>query len=131
MIRPHMFSGAVTRRARSRCPGRLGVAALVVFAIAQLTPAVATARTATAVRTGVIQWLERNQRSDGAWDTGYASQRPLATAEALLALAKASRGTHVTARRAVGCERASWRRSTFAGDAYARWCRQAKPRRPR
>jgi hypothetical protein len=74
----------------------------VVFAIAQLTPAVATARTATAVRTGVIQWLERNQRSDGAWDTGYASQRPLATAEALLALAKASRGTHVTARRAVG-----------------------------
>ena len=76
----------------------------VLFACATglLIAGPATARTAAAVRTRTIVWLERNQRSDGAWDTGYASQRPLATAEALLALSKASRGTQVTSRRAVG-----------------------------
>lgn len=106
MIRLRILLKTITRRVRAPWPDHLGIAALVILAFIQLTPAIATARDAAAVRTATIQWLELNQRSDGAWDTGYTSQRPLVTAEVLLALAKATRATHVTAQRAV-----SWLRT--------------------
>jgi YD repeat-containing protein len=68
---------------------------LALAAILSSTPQAATLDQA---RSSAIAWLESHQNSDGSWGSG--ERRPLVTAEALLALAKADRASGAPALRA-------------------------------
>ena len=71
---------------------------LVVLAVSILAPIDAGAKPVADARADAILWLERSQNQDGSWGSG--ARAPLATAEALLALATAERGSGVRAQRA-------------------------------
>jgi hypothetical protein len=83
----------------ARSPLRVALIALLAGAALAAAP-VSRAATLAQAHAGTVAWLEASQNADGSWGSG--ALRPVTTAEALLALAKAGRAGGSAAQRAVG-----------------------------